>query len=108
MKTGTPSASLQGARGRANATRSSLCSEVSARLGVPPESCRAALEAFLGAVVASLAQGRPVMLREFGTWSLRQRVARGNVRNPRTGAPASVPARRVVRFVPHQGMGVQS
>ena len=107
VKVGTPSPTAQGAGSPPRSTRASLCADVSARLGVPAGDCRACLEAFLGAVVASLSAGRSVTLRGFGTWSLRHRVARGNARNPKTGVAARVPARRVVRFVAAEGMGVQ-
>ena len=40
----------------------------------------------------------PVILRRFGTWQVRAKRARVG-RNPKTGAAAAIPARRVVRFV---------
>jgi integration host factor subunit alpha len=42
-----------------------------------------------------------VFLRRFGTWQVRATRARVG-RNPKTGAAATIPARRVVRFVVSQ------
>jgi len=39
-----------------------------------------------------------VSLRRFGTWQVRAKRARVG-RNPKTGAAAAIPARRVVRFL---------
>jgi DNA-binding protein HU-alpha len=58
----------------------------------------AAVEATLTTIKASLRQGDPVILRRFGTWQVRAKRARVG-RNPKTGAAAAIPARRVVRFV---------
>ena len=49
----------------------------------------------------ALQQGEPVILRRFGTWQVRAKRARVG-RNPKTGAAAAIPARRVVRFVVSQ------
>ena len=57
----------------------------------------AALEAILAAVKEALRQGEAVTLRGVGTWQVRAKPARVG-RNPKTGAPAAIPARRVVRF----------
>jgi len=57
----------------------------------------AAVEAILTAVKEALQQGEPVILRRFGTLQVRAKRARIG-RNPRTGAAAAIPARRVVRF----------
>ena len=42
-----------------------------------------------------------MILRRFGTWQVRAKRARVG-RNPKTGAAAAIPARRVVRFVVSQ------
>ena len=49
----------------------------------------------------ALWQGEPVILRRFGTWQVRAKRARF-ARNPKTGAIAAIPARRVVRCVVSQ------
>ena len=50
----------------------------------------------LRAMVSALSHGVRVEVRGFGSFSLKYRAAREG-RNPRTGAPVSVPA----KFVPH-------
>jgi DNA-binding protein HU-beta len=57
----------------------------------------AAVEAILAAVKDALRQGEAVTLRGVGTWYVRAKRARVG-RNPKTGATAVIPARRVVRF----------
>ncbi|MCX8048659.1 MAG: integration host factor subunit beta [Methylohalobius sp.] len=48
---------------------------------------------------AALADGQRIEIRGFGSFSLRHRPARMG-RNPRTGDPVPVPARRVLHFKP--------
>ena len=61
----------------------------------------AAVEAILATIKASLRQGEPVILRRFGTWQVHDKRARDG-RNPKTGAVATIAARRVVRFTAGQ------
>lgn len=58
---------------------------------------------FFATIVDQLAQGGRVELRGFGAFSTRQREARTG-RNPRTGEPVSVPAKRVPYFKPGKEM----
>ncbi len=53
----------------------------------------------LEAIVASLAQGQTVELRNFGIFKVKQRKGRTG-RNPRTGEKVPVPPKRVVVFKP--------
>jgi nucleoid DNA-binding protein len=55
----------------------------------------------LTTITEALRQGEPVILRRCGTWQVRATRARVG-RNPKTGAAAAMPARRVVRFVVSQ------
>ena len=52
-------------------------------------------------VKEALRQGEPVTLRGVGTFHVRAKRARIG-RNPKTGAAAAIPARRVVRFTAGQ------
>jgi len=56
-------------------------------------------EQILGFIGDSLEEGTPVRLSGFGTLKVLPVAARV-VRNPRTGDPVSVPARKRVRFSP--------
>ena len=47
----------------------------------------------------ALTEGREIKLANFGTFSTRDKQARPG-RNPRTGAPYEISARRVVTFLP--------
>ncbi len=60
-----------------------------------------AVTAILATIKEALRQAEPVVLRRFGTWQVRAKRARVG-RNPKTGAAAAIPARRVVRFVVSQ------
>ena len=60
-----------------------------------------AVEAILSTIKASLRQGDSVIVRRFGTWQVHDKRARVG-RNPKTGAVATIAARRVVRFTAGQ------
>ena len=55
-----------------------------------------AVEAILETIKETLAQGEPVVLRRFGSFEVRAKPPRVG-RNPKTGEPAEIAARRVVR-----------
>ena len=55
------------------------------------------VDAVLEEIVAALARGDRVELRGFGSFSAKTREGRMG-RNPKTGAPAPIPSRRVVLF----------
>ena len=61
------------------------------------------VNAILGGIVASLAQGDRVELRGFGTFSVRHRPARSG-RDPRTGVHVSVEQKKVPFFKPGKEM----
>ena len=58
-----------------------------------------ALDAVIGSVTGALKKGERVTFVGFGTFSTAQRKAR-NGRNPQTGKPIKIAARRVARFTP--------
>lgn len=58
-----------------------------------------ALNAALNAISESLKDGNKVTLVGFGTYSVTDRKARTG-RNPQTGAPIEIPAKKVVKFKP--------
>jgi nucleoid DNA-binding protein len=75
-----------------------IVQRIAEALGGSNVQAEAAVEAVLVTIRAALQQGEPVILRRFGTWQVRAKRARVG-RNPKTGAAAAIPARRVVRFV---------
>lgn len=58
-----------------------------------------AVNLIVGAMVDALAHGRRVEMREFGSFTLRERKAR-KARNPRTGESVYVPAKARIYFRP--------
>ncbi len=69
------------------------------RLGLTRTEANSVVEAIFEEIEQALVQGREVKLANFGTFSTRDKVARPG-RNPRTGTPHVISARRVVTFVP--------
>ena len=57
-----------------------------------------ALNSAIDGVVSSLKKGGKVTLVGFGTFSVSSRKARTG-RNPQTGAPLKIPAKKVTKFV---------
>ena len=67
--------------------------------GVTKKDCAAVVNAFLNAIKGAVIDGRHIEIRGFGTFKVRERRTR-MARNPRTGEPVRVPARRVPVFKP--------
>ncbi len=67
------------------------------QLGLKQMDCKLLVEAFFITLRETLASGEEVKLSGFGSFKLREKSARPG-RNPRTGAPHEVTARRVVTF----------
>ena len=57
----------------------------------------AAFNSLIGGVTASLKKGQKVTIVGFGTYSVAKRKARTG-RNPQTGAPIKIAARKVPKF----------
>ena len=68
-----------------------------------PEEVEQVVDIFFEEIAERLADGGRVELRGFGTFSTREREARTG-RNPRTGEPVDVPAKRVPYFKPGKEM----
>lgn len=57
------------------------------------------LDAFMQAVEEAISKEDKVVLVGFGTFQVVKRAARSG-RNPRTGEPLKIPAKKVVKFTP--------
>ena len=57
----------------------------------------AAVDSFITSTITSLKKGDKLTLVGFGTFSVNKRSARKG-RNPQTGKPINIPARKVVKF----------
>lgn len=78
-------------------TQSDLIKDIAARTDTTQKSAKAFLDAFVESVQDSLRRGESVALPGFGTFRVAQRAARAG-RNPRTGEPLQVAARKAPVF----------
>ena len=84
-------------RGRSPLTKIDIISLVSDDTGLSRVKAEEAVDAIIDAVKESLARGETVILRRFGSFSVRRKNARVG-RSPKTGLEAPISARRVVSF----------
>ena len=63
----------------------------------------AALKAVQGAIAAALTRGDKITLPGFGTFKVVETAARTG-RNPLTGEPVEIPAKRKIKFNPTQSL----
>ena len=80
-----------------------LVAAVAGDAGISKSQAQAAVDSVLSNIEGSLASGGRVTLVGFGTFSVSQRSERMG-RNPRTGMPIRIPARKVARFTPGQAL----
>ena len=78
-------------------TKLDIMQEIISRTGVPKKVTETAVEEILNLVKEALARGQSVNLKKFGKFEVRQKRARMG-RNPKTGEPAEISARKVVMF----------
>ncbi len=83
-------------------TKADLVSAV-AETGIMKKEAKAAVDAIISAVKEALAKGEDVRLVGFGTFSVKKRKARTG-RNPQTGKPLKIPAKKVPVFSPGKGL----
>jgi len=79
--------------------KADLIDKIAAEAGITKSQASAAMDASIGAVTGALKKGERVTLVGFGTFSTSQRKARTG-RNPQTGKPIKIAARRVAKFTP--------
>lgn len=68
-------------------------------IGLPKTEAKLLVEAFFVGIRETLAKGEEVKLSGFGNFTIRDKRARPG-RNPKTGVPQEITARRVVAFQP--------
>ncbi|MDH2425805.1 HU family DNA-binding protein [Sphaerisporangium sp. TRM90804] len=78
-------------------TKTELVTTAAAEAGLSQDEMGKALAAILGTIQSAVASGEPVELIGFGTFKRADRKAR-KARNPQTGEPITVPARRAPAF----------
>ena len=80
-----------------------LVAAVAGDAGISKSQAQAAVDSVLSNIEGNLASGGSVTLVGFGTFSVSQRSERMG-RNPRTGMPIRIPARKVARFTPGKAL----
>ena len=83
--------------------KTDLIDPIAAQADVSKAAAGRALDAFVGAVKATLKKGGSVTLVGFGTFVVGKRAARSG-RNPRTGASIKIKAAKVPKFRPGKGL----
>ena len=77
--------------------KTELIKQMATISGLTQAQAGGALDALCTAVIDELGAGGEVSLMGFGTFSAPQRAERQG-RNPKTGEPITIPARRTVKF----------
>lgn len=83
--------------------KTDMINAIAEEAGLTKAAAKKALEAFINATANSMKKGEKVSLLGFGTFSVVEKTARMG-RNPRTGAPVKIPARKAVKFKPGAGL----
>lgn len=76
-------------------TYDDLVRDVAANAGISNQETKRVLEVFIGSVTRKLQKGEVVSLNTLGKLSVRHHKERGG-RNPQTGEPIIIPARKSV------------
>lgn len=79
-------------------TKNELARELAEELDMPRRQMVEIIEALLDKFTDVLKSGDKVQLTPFGQFKVRDRAAR-IARNPKTGEPIKVPAKRVLKFI---------
>ena len=83
--------------------KSELVAQVAKDTKLSKSEAEKALNSIVSNVQKTLKKGDSVSLLGFGTWSVAKRNARTG-RNPQTGAPIKIPAKKVPKFSPGKGL----
>lgn len=79
--------------------KAQLIDAIAAEANITKADAKKSLDAFVKATAGALKSGDRVALVGFGSFSLSQRSARTG-RNPQTGKPIKIAAKKVVKFKP--------
>jgi integration host factor subunit alpha len=78
-------------------TKAQLAEMLFDQIGLNKRESKDMIDAFFDLVTDSLVDGKDVKISGFGNFQIRTKAARPG-RNPRTGVPVNIDARRVVTF----------
>jgi len=76
-----------------------LVAKIAKDVGITKTQADDVFNSLIGAITSSLKKGRKVTIVGFGTFSVAKRKARTG-RNPQTGEPIKIAARKVPKFSP--------
>ncbi len=77
--------------------KAELIDQIANQAELSKADAKKALDAFVNATTGALKSGDRVALVGFGSWSISSRSERTG-RNPQTGAPIKIAAKKVVKF----------
>lgn len=78
-------------------TKADLIALVTKKANLTRKASREAVDSVFNAITDALKKGDKVVITGFGTFSVRSRASRRG-RNPQTGAPINIPARKTPGF----------
>lgn len=78
-------------------TRAELADAVRHKVGLSRSESGQLVETVLNLIISALETGESVKISAFGTWLVREKLARQG-RNPKTGTPAVIAPRRTIIF----------
>jgi DNA-binding protein HU-beta len=78
-------------------TKTDLINKIASDCGISKAKAGAALDSLIGSIQGALGRGDRVAIAGLGTFGTSDRAARMG-RNPQTGQPIHIPARRVPTF----------
>jgi DNA-binding protein HU-beta len=79
--------------------KADMIDKMAAAAGITKTQAAAAVEALVSGISGALKKGNRVTVVGFGSFTTAQRAARTG-RNPKTGKPIQIAARRVAKFTP--------
>jgi len=80
-------------------TKIDIIDSIYEKIGIPKKDCVRIVESLFDIIKDDLNKGNDVMISGFGKWTVKAKKAR-KVRNPQTGGPLTIDARKVVTFRP--------
>ena len=80
-------------------TKQDLIKKVSSETGLTRKECMSVIDNLFEIFKSDLSDGNPVMISGFGKWSVSDKKERTG-RNPQTGDPITIAARKVITFKP--------
>ncbi len=79
-------------------TKVDIVNKITEKVGLPQKESQEIIEIILDTIKEALIEGDSVKIPEFGTFNVRQKVARRG-RNPQTGEDLTIAPRRVISFM---------